>query len=118
MELHPYICKCCGGRINVTKMLCEYCGTQYENERMKNVEFIVSRPGVRTIRTEVRVDQEMMLYSPDQTRDYILKDMREQLAEALLGLMEVRVSRQVDHRFMLTTDIIRGEIRVVDPTCR
>lgn len=29
MKLTPCICKCCGGRINIAKMKCEYCDTYY-----------------------------------------------------------------------------------------
>ena len=51
MDLKPYVCKHCGGRINVAKMVCEYCGTQYADDSLRRIKIETVHPGQHTIRT-------------------------------------------------------------------
>lgn len=111
MDLKPYICKCCGGRINVAKMRCDYCGTQYEDASLKRITIQTVSPGTNVIRAEVAISKECMLHSPEGARDYALCELRNQIADGLLGFMKIATSEN----FMDHTEIIRGEVRVVDP---
>lgn len=112
MELQPYICKCCNGRINVAKMECEYCGTPYQDASLKHVKFSVVRPGVNRLAASVRINREDIMYNPEGARDYALRELRQQLADGLLAFM--KFTTEVDYREHV--ECIRGEVRVVDPT--
>ena len=113
MELQTMTCKNCGAQINRATLRCDYCGTAYEspNERIK---ILVARPGAHTIRCETKVDLERMRYSPEVAREYVLRDMREQIADGLLAYMKMTTSEC--HDPLNCFQIIRGEVRVVDPS--
>lgn len=115
MDLKPYICECCGGRIDLTKMKCEYCDTPYRNESLKDIRFIQVRPGEHTIRAEVAVNYDDMKFDPEGVRNYTLHELRNQLADGLLDFMKIETSEGYDRGLFERTQIIRGEVRVVDP---
>jgi hypothetical protein len=109
----PMTCINCGANINRRTMRCDYCGTEYEspNERIK---IIVDRPGVHTLRCETKVDMMHMRYSPEGAREYVLQDMRQQIADGLLAYMKMTTSESYDP--ISCCQIIRGEVRVLDPS--
>ena len=115
MKLEPYICKQCGGRINVAKMVCEYCGTAYQDESLKQIKIVQVRPGEHRISAQVEVDVEHMARYPEGARDYALHELRNQIADGLLGYMKVTTSESFNPRYFGRTEIIRGEVRVIDP---
>lgn len=111
LDLKPYVCKCCGGRINVVKMKCEYCDTEYENKSLKRITIQTVNASTTVIRAEVAIPKDVMLYNPEGARDYTLRELRNQIADGLLGFMKIATSENyIDH-----TEIIRGEVRVIDP---
>lgn len=112
MELKPYICKCCGAPVNISKMKCDYCGTVYHNDALKEITIRAVRPGEHTIQSQVRISHEV-LRSRDakDTRDYILGELRNQIADGLLGFLDITTCRD----YMDNCEIIRGEVRVIDP---
>lgn len=113
MDLQPYICKCCGGRINVAKMKCEYCDTAYEDKSLKRLVVRQVRPGETVIRAEVALDKWGIAHNPEGARDYALRNLRDQIADGLLGFMKIATS--TDYSFRGEAEIIRGEVRVIDP---
>lgn len=115
MKLEPYICPQCGGRINVAKMVCEYCDTPYEDTSLKRIKFIQVSPGQHLIRAQVEIDTEHMARCPERARDYALHELRNQIADGLLGYMKLTTSESHDLRYFGRTEIIRGEVRVIDP---
>ena len=116
MDLHPYICKCCGGRINIAKMRCEYCDTPYENESLKRIEIATYTPGQATIRAQIAISRDHMAHSPESARDYALHELRNQIADGLLGYMKVTTSTDYSAKWMEQTEIIRAEVRVIEPS--
>lgn len=114
MNLNPHVCKQCGGPINMLKMRCEYCGTSYENESLNRIVIQQVRPGVHTIACQVEIDRDRCIYNSEAARDYTLRELRNQIAEGLLGYMKLTTSENLSHNFG-HTEIIRGEVRVVDP---
>lgn len=114
-ELVAMTCKNCGANVNRRTMKCDFCGTEYThpNERIK---FIVDRPGMQTIRCETRVDMEHMRDSPEGARAYVLEDMRQQLADGLLAFMKITTKDDYSGGPFGSCQIIRGEVRVVDPS--
>ena len=111
MDLRPYVCKQCGGTINPATLQCEYCGTRYEGDSLKRLVITTRAPGQAKISAEVVVDKEAMRYDPEGVRDYALRELRNQLADGLLGYM--RITTASNYRDMI--EIIRGEVRVIEP---
>ena len=106
-------CHNCGANVNRRTLRCDYCGTEYEspNDRIK---IVVDRPGVHKIRCETRVDMTQMRYSPERAKEYVLSDMRQQIADGLLAYMKMTTSES--HDPLNYCQIIRGEVRVLDPS--
>lgn len=115
MNLTPYICKCCGGRVNVANMRCDYCGVEYRDESLKRIQITQVRPGEHLIRAQVEVSLDHMSHNPEGARDYALHVLRDQLADGLLGYMKLTTAENYSPRFCDRTEIIRGEVRVIDP---
>lgn len=115
MDLRPYICKQCGGTINLATLKCEYCGTPYKDESLKRITISTRVPGEASLRAEVRIDRYSMERDPEGARDYALRELRNQLADGLLAYMKITTSTDYSARYLEQTDIIRGEVRVVDP---
>ena len=114
IEIKPLICEQCGGQIDRGSMKCPYCGTQYERKNNGvTVNYVIDRPGVHTLRAEVRVNNLMMLHNPEGAKDYALDRLRQEVADGLLAYMKITTSKGLS--FMEDCEIIRGEIRVVDP---
>lgn len=116
MELKPYICKYCGARINVAKMKCEYCDTPYEDNSLRRIKIETVRPGQHTIRAEIALDLDSVRYNPEGARDYALRELRDQIADGLLGFMKIQTSEEFNPKYLGRTEIIRGEVRVIDPS--
>lgn len=116
MEIRPYICKCCGGRINVAKMRCEFCDTDYEDNSLKRIKIETVQPGVHTIAAQIEVSFDHMAQCPEHARDYALSELRKQLADGLLGFMKLETTENFSPKYWERTQIIRGTVRVVDPT--
>lgn len=115
MELKAHICKCCGGKINIAKMQCEYCGTSYEDTSLKRLVIQEVRPGQHTIACQVELSIDSMSHNPEGAREYALRELRNQLADGLLGYMKIRTAENYSPRYCERTEIIRGEVRVLDP---
>lgn len=112
MDLKPYICERCGAPINVSTMKCDYCGTKYHNDALKEICIKTVRPGEHAIFSQVRMPREVLIRgNPEYARDYCLSKLREQIADGLLGYLKIETSRD----FTDDCEIIRGEVRVIDP---
>lgn len=112
MEMTPYTCGCCGGRIDVSTMRCMYCDTQYHHPSLERLNIVKVEPGVHSLRGEVRIPREVMMHAdPEAIRDRSLDELKHQMADGLLAFL--KISTCIDP--MSNTEIIRGEVRVVDP---
>ena len=115
MDLKPYICERCGAGIDVARMRCDYCGTSYEDKALKRIKIETVRPGQHTIRAQIELDMDGIAHNPEGARDYALRSLRDQIADGLLGFMKIQTSESFDSRYFGRTEIIRGEVRVIDP---
>lgn len=114
VEIKPLICEQCGGTIDRKTMQCPYCNTQYERKNNGvTINYVVDRPGVHTLRAEVRVDDRMMRHNPEGATHYALDRLRQEIADGLLAYMKISTSK--DFSFYNECEIIRGEVRVIDP---
>lgn len=113
MELKPLVCQQCGGTIDRKTMKCPYCDTQYEQKNDGiSMRYVVETPGIHTIRAMVAVDDRMAIQSPQAATKFTMDKMRDKIAEGLLDYLKITTERDPLHM----CQIIRGEIRVVDPT--
>lgn len=113
IELKPLTCQNCGAQIDRRTMKCPYCDTQYERKHDGGiVQFVVERPGVHRIRAEVRIADEVTHHYPEQATKMAMDKMRHQIADGLLDYLTICT----EHNPMGMYQIIRGEVRVVDPT--
>lgn len=112
MDFRPYICKCCGGAIDISTMKCSYCGTAYEDVSLKRIQITTVTPGQHTICAQVKIHREMLMNGREEAlRDDTLRKLRNQIADGLLGYMKIISSQDPYHQ----AEIIRGEIRVLEP---
>jgi hypothetical protein len=56
-----------------------------------------------------------MMQTPNEVRDYALKELRNQLADGLLAYMKITTSTDFSAKYLEQTEIIRGEVRVINP---
>ena len=112
-ELKPMVCERCGGDIDRRTMRCQYCDTQYERKHEgTQINYVVERPGIHRLRAEVRIADEMTRRDPEMATKIATDRLRNGIADGLLDYMKIYTN--VDP--MLMCQIIRGEVRVVDPT--
>ena len=112
-ELKPLVCEQCGGTIERSTMKCQYCGTQYERRYEGTpISFVVERPGVHRIRAECRIADDLKCRYPDLATKYTMDKLRQGLADGLLEYMKLTTNYDP----MTMCQIIRGEVRVVDPS--
>lgn len=113
--LIPLICERCGGKIDRRTMRCEYCDTEYVHKKDSvTVNYVVERPDVHKLRAEVSIPDEMALCNPEGATEFVLARMREQIADGLLAYMKIQTA---ENPFMCCK-VIRGEVRVINPTFR
>jgi hypothetical protein len=113
IELKPIICERCGGNIDRKTMRCPYCDTQYERKNNGvTVNYVVTQPGVHTLRADIRVSHFMMKDDPDYATRFALDRLRHEIADGLLAYMKISTTKDS----LENCEIIRGEVRVIDPT--
>lgn len=115
MKLQPLICKCCYGAINQSNMICEYCGTAYENYNGIPHIIEVQQKPCRVLRVRSEIPEEIMRsIAIDSVVDMAMSDIRSQLAKALEDCLKIEMS--YDPRTM--RQIITAQVRVIEPDYR
>ena len=116
MELKPMTCPNCGGTIDRTRLICEYCGTKFKsdsNEQILRLE-TYSCP-TRTFQVQTMIPNEYL--NPDnvsEMSEYAINNITRQLADSLKDMLELRR----EHDFRFNQEVITARIRVVDPNYR
>lgn len=87
--MKPYICQRCGGTINRAKMICEYCGTAYQDDNGV-IRIEAYRPGVHTLGSNVVIDKEFANLSPKEASEMAIRIMAKEFADGIAQFMEVR----------------------------
>ena len=115
IDIKPLICEQCGGAIDRKTMQCPYCGTQYERKNNGvTVNYVVEQPGVHRLRADIRIDEAMIAHDPERATGYALDKLRHEIADGLMAYMKIYTSKDFDP--YNRCQIIRGEVRVIDPT--
>lgn len=85
IEPKPLICQSCGAPINRQTLKCDYCGTEYERENNGvMINYVVERPGIHKINAKVSLNDEIILHTPEAAQEFVLRKMRDEIAEGLL----------------------------------
>lgn len=113
--MSPLICKQCGGKIDPVKMVCEYCGTSYNDCFPRQIKYVVEQPNVHTLATNITVPMEVLRHvDAGNFSKHIVRDMSSQLAEAIAPYLTIDVE---DDPYTMEKHV-RGKIRVLDPKFR
>ena len=119
MNIKPMICTQCGAPINRERMICEYCGTRYEQtEDLTRPLRITYSPEVRMqiLQSQVAMDNQVInvVSDADEIARIVHSRITAQLAEALAPYVEYTVQEDPAYRMQ----VIRGRVRVLPPGYR
>ena len=114
--LKPYICPQCGGKVNRASLVCEMCGTQFKEDRSKDMvtRLVVTRPGVATLGQALRVDKHYLTHDPKEFSEYAIKMLAREFTECIAPYLDIQV--EDDPRD--SSYIMRARLRVVEPEYR
>ncbi len=98
MALQHFTCPNCGGRVNRDKMICEYCGTQFDRNcgeigilKIEHVD-----PNTRVLRAEARISREQLMIAPESVESYAKCEIAKQMAQKLLEGNMIEMTSEMD----------------------
>lgn len=113
--MKPLICPNCGGKINRSRMKCEYCGTEFKEEHGELIRFETVPCGTKVFAVNAVVPDEEILYADGEPiMSYVRNELTHKLAEALVPMLDLQVEKDPAHM----RHFVRGRIRVVEPGYR
>ena len=80
--MKPYICPQCGSQVNRAKMICEYCGTQFQEEH-NEIRVVAHNPQVHTLGANVTIPKELVTRSPREMSEYAIHRLSEEFASCI-----------------------------------
>lgn len=107
-----YICSQCGGRIDPTSMRCEYCGTQFEQNKDGIIRIETFENPVQTFRVTCEVSKRAIReLSADQLSEVYKHELLKGLSDCMLPAV------QVEYEEDLLNDkvYVRGTLKAVIP---
>ena len=109
-------CVNCGGTINPHTYVCEYCGTRYKKpDHMRQNLVVVEDPKVRTLGVETLVDRHMVeVLGEEDASKYTIETMTQELASSLAPFLSI----ETQYDPLKSAHVVRGKVRVVDPSFR
>ena len=115
-NVKPLKCPNCGGNINRSKMVCEYCGTQFKKDIDPNVIRIETfHPQTEVLRGTVMLSaEEVYLIGKEDSAKMATEVLADKLAQAIAPFMEIHT--QLDPKTL--TYRFDGRVRVLRPDYR
>lgn len=107
-----YNCPNCGAPI--TGRQCEYCGTIVKEDPLFPNRVFIERQGAKKICAEVAISRELALLNEDAMGEYAKARMASTMADALQDAIALVVRNDP----YTNAVIVRGELRVLDPSFR
>lgn len=104
-----YNCPNCGAPI--TGRQCEYCGTIVREDPIYHT-LIVERPNARLLCAEIAIAKELALHDEEAAAKYAKAKIARSMAESLQDSIRIIVREDPFHAAV----IVKGEIRVLDPS--
>lgn len=116
MTLKPMNCPNCGGTVDRARMICEYCGTKFENTNQQVLRIEQVRNDVRILGMTTRVDRELLHLDSGIVMKEVKRQTAEQLADKLLEGDLIEFSTHLD--FEHCQEVVQARLRVLDPHYR
>lgn len=118
MTLKPIVCPNCGGSVNVSRLICEFCGTKFKDADCDTgiIRFETYTSPTRVLGAETIVSNEFVAIDPDNVMNHVKRNIAERLADRLLQgeLIEFRSEMDFKH----CQQIISARLRVLEPNYR
>lgn len=116
-EVRMEQCKCpnCGAAINTARMVCEYCGTTFKDERngpayKPEYKIVVQRPGVKVLGANLMVN-ELDVRQGMVPEGIIRAELASKLTDELMKHLDIQSNLDLER--MQRTFAVR--LRVLDP---
>ena len=106
-----YKCSCCGGHINRSTMICEYCGTRYEDNNGDVIRIETFQNPVRTLASQIAVDKFLAIKSPQEYSEFAVKTLARQFADVIVPYMELQC---LDDPISLKL-LLSARLKVIEP---
>lgn len=111
--MKKYVCDCCGGQINIASLICEYCGTRYQEENNKVIPIVFQRKPVNILENIVALPDEFIMgVGAERASKVAIEELSKKLAEGLIPYMDIE--RESDPCYRNTK--FRARVRVVPPS--
>lgn len=111
--MKPYICTQCGGQVNRAKMICEYCGTMFREER-NEIRVVAYNQRVHTLGANVIIPKEDAIRSPKEMSEYAIRRLAQEFADGIAQFMEVSTMDEPRTNSVM----FRARLRVLDSEYR
>lgn len=118
MTLRPLTCPNCGGTVDRDRLICEYCGTQFDRNcgEIGILKIEQARSDVRYLGITTKVDRELLYLKSDIVMKEVKRQTAEQLADKLLEGDLIEFSTHLD--FEHCQEVVQARLRVLDPHYR
>ena len=118
MTLEPLTCPNCGGAVDRARMVCKYCGTQFNNAEINMGVFRVEHHTSPTtvLRTEVRIGREQLMIAPESVEGCAKREIAKDMARQLLEGNMIEMVSEMDWKSC--EQVISARLRVLDPHYR
>ncbi len=115
MSIEPLICPQCGGRINESLMMCEYCGTKFKS-KYDVIRVIAERPGIHTLSADVVIANEAIeMLGAEKASEITLRNIADKMAKCIMPYISVRIQQDFSVHGDPSFTAVRGRLRIVDP---
>ena len=116
-KLSPLICPRCGGTVNRARMICEYCGTPFDDGTMHiNLTTYPAQTQILGCRQRISKDLIMAMHRmhPDDWTKDIMEMMSREMARKLIPFIEMETE---NHPETCSVEV-SGKLRVLPPDYR
>ena len=115
MTLKPMNCPNCGGTVNRERLVCEYCGTKFD-DGMQPLRIETYTCPTRSLVGKVEIPREMHDLAPERVIPYAKRNIAEQMVDKLLAGDMIEFRSEMD--WERCQQIISARLRVLDPRYR
>lgn len=110
--MQKYICDCCGGKIDLITLKCEYCGTQYKNEFDNLIKIETFTNPVDTYKGRVIISRQTLKQMGETVAsEYVINTLTRELSKAIASNMVIELRNDIG----LDAQIFDRTIKVIRP---
>ena len=118
MKLEAHNCPNCGGKINIERRVCEYCGTTFSTpyNEMGAIKVEHYTSPTRVFFAKSIIPNEMHTIAPEAVIPYAQKELAEKLVACMLEGNAIEFTSEMD--WERCQQIISAKLRILDPHYR